>query len=98
MRESDDIRVKKLFVVSIDDGLNRGTTIRKLEGFFVEYFVVGVIGAKVLIYEFDEFRTKFDLDGLAEWEVVVGAFSSSVLFVINWCRFVLEGVIIIGVV
>ena len=31
-------------------------------------------------------------------EVVVGEFSSSVLFVINWCRFVLEGVIIIGVV
>ena len=38
---------------------------------------------------------------LTDWQnggVVVGAFLSSVLFVINWCRFVLDGVIIIGVV
>ena len=52
----------------------------------------------MLIYEFAEFGTNFGLDSLAEWWVVVGGFSSSFLLVINWCRFVLEGVIIIGVV
>ena len=50
-----------------------------------------MVGAKVLIYEFNEFGTDFGLDGLAEWGVVVGAFWYSVLFVINWCWFVLEG-------
>ena len=30
--------------------------------------------------------------------VVVDAFSFSVLFVINWCRFVLKGVIVIAIV
>ena len=38
---------------------------------------------------------------LTDWQNggrVVVAFSSSVLFVINWCQFVLESVVIIGVV
>ena len=38
----------------------------------------------MLIYEFDEFGTNFGLDGLSELGIVVDAFSSSVLFVINW--------------
>ena len=45
----------------------------------------------MLIYEFDEFGTNFGRDGLSELGVVVGAFSSSGLFVINRCRFVFEG-------
>ena len=52
----------------------------------------------MLLNKFGEFGTKLSLDGLAELGVVVDAFSSSFLFVINWCLFVLEGVIIIGVV
>ena len=85
--------------MSVDDGLNiRDKTIRNFEGFSVEYFTVEVVGAKVLIYEFDKFGNDFGFDGLAEFGAVVGAFSSSVLFVINWCRFVLERVIIIGVI
>ena len=80
------------FVVSVDDGLSiRGTTIISFEDFCfsVEYFAVRVVGAKVFIYEFDEFGTDFGLDELTEWGIVLGAFSSSVLFVINWCRFTL---------
>ena len=43
----------------------------------------------MFIYEFDEFGISFGLDELAEWRGgLVDAFSSSVLFVINWCRFV----------
>ena len=91
-----DISVQKSFVVSVDDGFNiEHTTIRNFEGFSVEYFTVGVVVAKVLIYESDEFGTDFGLDGLAELGIVVGTFSSSILFVVNWCRLVLESVIII---
>ena len=76
--------------MSVDDGLNiGGTTIRNYVGFSIEYFAAEVVGAKVLIYEFDEFGTNFGLDGLAEWGVLVDAFSSSDVFVIDWCRFVL---------
>ena len=65
---SGGIRVQQSFVVSVDDSLNiGGTTIRNFECFSVEYFAVGVVGAKVLIYEFDEFGTNIGLEGLAEW-------------------------------
>ena len=44
-----DIRVQQSFVASVDDGLNiRGITIRNFEGFSVEYFAVGVVGANIL--------------------------------------------------
>ena len=71
-----DIRVQQSFVASVDDGLNiRGITIRNFEGFSVEYFAVGVVGATVLIYEFDEFGT---ILVLTDWQngvgVVVGEF------------------------
>ena len=63
-----DIRVQQSFVLSVDNVLDiRGTTIRNFDGFSVECFEVGVVGAKVLIDEFDEFGINFDLDGLAEW-------------------------------
>ena len=45
-----DIRVQQSFVVSVDDSLNiRDTTTRNFDGFSVEYFAVGVVGAKVLV-------------------------------------------------
>ena len=34
----------------------------------------------MLLYEFDEFGTDFSLDGLAEWRLVVGEFSSFVCY------------------
>ena len=93
-----DTRVEQYFVVSFDAGLNiRDTTIINFEGFSIEYFAVGVVGAKVLLNKFGEFGTKLSLDGLAELGVVVGVFSYSLLFVANWCRLVLESVIIIGI-
>ena len=93
------VLVQQSFVVSVNDGLDvRATTIRNFEGFSIKYFMVGVVGAKVFTDELYEFGTYFSFDGLAEWGVVVGTFSSSVLFVIGRCRFILEGVIIVGVV
>ena len=63
-------------------GLIFGHKNKNFDGFSIEYFAVGVVGAKVLIYEFDEFGTKFGLDGLAEWGVVIDAFSSSIFFLL----------------
>ena len=60
--------------------------------------MVGVVGAKVFIDKFYEFGTYFSFDGLAEGGVIVGAFHSSVMFAISRCRFILEGVIIVGVI
>ena len=57
-----DISIKQSFVVSVYN--IRGTTTRNFEGFFVEYFAIEVVGAKVVIYEFDEFGSDFGLDGL----------------------------------
>ena len=64
---SGGICVQQSFVVSVDDGFKVGdTTIRKFEGFSFEHFVVGVVKAKVLIYDFDDLGTNFVLDGLVK--------------------------------
>ena len=52
----------------------------------------------MFIDQFYEFGTYFSFDGLAEWRVIVGAFPSSVMLMISRCRFILEGVIIVGII
>ena len=73
---------------SFDDCFYVGdTTIRNLEVFTIEDFVVRMINAKMLIFELDKFCSYFGFDILEELGVLVNECSSSIRFVLFMCWF-----------